>query len=131
MGEETRPKEIRFVYEKARHHRTLHADGTWASLTPQLEIQFAFFNNLRRLPVSEVRPVQDDDTLGNPSQQETSDIVREVDVTVVMNVAATKAVIGLLQEMVEKADAIIAAQKTAKPIQESGAVKEDDREKVQ
>ena len=131
MGEESKPKEIRFVYEKARHHRTLHADGTWASLTPQVEIQFAFFNNLRRLPISETRAIQDDNTLAPGKQEEKGDIVREVDVTVVMNMKATKAVIGLLQEMVEKAEAIIAQQKADKPTAESHADKNSDVEKVQ
>lgn len=124
-----KPKQIRFVYEKARHHRALHADGVWAGITPQLEVQFAFFNNLRQLPISETRQVQEDDTLGDPSQEESPDIVRQVDVTVVMNVKTTKAMIGVLQDMVERAEAIIAEQKATRPVDETG--KEKDTERVQ
>lgn len=112
MSEESNtPKEIRFTYEKARHHRTLHADGTWAGITPQLEIQFAFFKNLRRLPISETRAVQDDYTLAPGKQEEVGDVVREVDATVVMSVTNTKAMILLLQTMVNKAEEVIAEHK--------------------
>ncbi len=110
----TRPKEIRFVYQKARHHRTLHADGTWAGVTPQLEVQFAFFNNLKRMPDVATHQIKDDATLGPEVVQESHDVIREIDVTVVMNKDAIKATIELLNRMVEQIEEIA---KTAKPLQ--------------
>lgn len=125
MSEESQdPKELRFVYEKARHHRTMHANGAWSGLTPQAQIQVAFYNDLRRMPISITHPIQDDDTLGPGVQQETGDLVREVDVTVVMNVGVAKATVALLNQMIEQAEAIIKERKAAKRAQES------DKEKV-
>jgi hypothetical protein len=108
-----KPKDIRFVYEKARHHRTLHADGVWCGITPHAEIQASFFTNLRRLPISVTHPVQEDENLGPGVQQEHTDLVREVDVTVVMNVVAAKAVVELLNNMIAQAEPIV-AEKIAK-----------------
>lgn len=112
MDDPKKPDELRFVYEKARHHRTLHADGAWSGLTPHAEVQISFYNDLRRMPISVTHPVKDDDTIGPGEPQEVSDLVREVDVTVVMNVLVAKATIALLNQMVEQAEAII-AQKQA------------------
>jgi hypothetical protein len=120
MGDDpNKPKEVRFVYEKARHHRTLHADGAWSALTPQLEIQTAFFANLRPLPISETRTIQEDDTLPPGTHQEKEGMVREVDVTVVVNLKVAKSIIGLLQQMVDSAEVIIAERKAAQAVQES------------
>jgi hypothetical protein len=111
MAEDSqRPKEIRFVYEKARHHRTLHADGAWAAVTPHAEIQASFFTNLRRMPVSVTHGVGEDDTLGPAMQEEASDLIREVDVTVVMNIVTAKSVIDLLSRMISQAEPILAAK---------------------
>ena len=111
MGEDIKkPEELRFVYEKARHHRTLHADGAWSGLTPHAEVQISFYNDLRRMPISVSHPVQDDDSIGPGTQQENSDLIREVDVTVVMNVAVAKATIQLLTQMIAQAEPIIKAR---------------------
>src|ERR1051326_8529412 len=118
MDDPKRPDELRFIYEKARHHRTLHADGAWSGLTPHAEVQISFYNDLRRMPISVTHPVQDDDTIGPGQPQEVTDLVREVDITVVMNVAVAKATIALLTQMVEQAEPIIAQRNAA----EKGAV---------
>ncbi len=121
MSDETaKPKEIRFVYEKARHHRTMHADGAWSGLTPHAEVQVSFYNDLRRMPISVTHAVQENDTIGPGTQKEASDLVREIDVTVVMNVAVAKGLIALLNQMVEQAEPIL-AKKNAE---------ESDKEKV-
>jgi len=111
MGEDREnPKEIKFVYEKARHHRTLHSDGVWAGLTPHAEIQFAFYNNLRRMPISVTHEVGENNALGPGAQEELSELVREVDVTVVMNIEVARATVELLKQMIAQADPIIARQ---------------------
>lgn len=116
-----RPEELRFVYEKARHHRILHADGAWSALTPHLEVQVSFYNDLRRIPISVTHPVEANDTIGPGQQQEVSDLVREVDATVVMSIETAKAIVPLLSQMIEQAEAIIAARNGSQ---------ESDKEKV-
>jgi hypothetical protein len=110
MAEEAKkPKELKFVYEKARHHRVLHADGAWSGITPHAEIQVSFYTNLRPLPLSVTHAVQDDN-LGPGVQQEKSELVREVDVTVIMNIVAAKAVVELLNQMIAQAEPIVASK---------------------
>jgi hypothetical protein len=108
MTQEEKEREIdqiRFIYQKARHHRTLHADGVWASVTPQLEIQFAFFNNLKPMPNEVVYPITLDGRIGEEIVPQNSEyIIRETDVTVVMNKEVAKSMIELLGRMVREAD---------------------------
>ena len=104
-NEEKKIDRIRFVYQKARHHRTLHADGVWASVTPQLEIQFAFFNNLKPMPNDAIHSISDDGTVGAEiTPQPLEFIIRETDVTVVMNREVAKSMVDLLNRMVHEAD---------------------------
>ena len=105
MGDKPdKPEEIRFVYEKARHHRTLHADGAWAAVTPHAEVQISYYNDLRRMPASVTLAVREDDTVGPEGPIHISDLIREVDVTVVMNVETAKATIALLNQMIVQAE---------------------------
>src|SRR6266404_4959205 len=96
--EKKMPDKIRFVFEKSRHHRSFHADGAWASTTPQGEIQISFFNDLRPVPDFTVHSVDSQGSLGEEVERETqpSDITRELNVTVVMNKETIKRVIDLL-----------------------------------
>ena len=108
MAEETQQsKNIRFVYEKARHHRTLHADGAWSAVTPHAEVQVSFYNDLRRMPISVTHEIQDN-ALSPGKPQADPDLVREVDVTVVMNVVVARATVELLNQMIAKADQALA-----------------------
>jgi hypothetical protein len=121
------PTEIRFVYKKARHHRTMHANGAWCGLTPQAEIQVAFYNDLRSMPMTVTHEVEQGPTLGPGTEVfEAVGFLREVDVTVVMNVAIAKATVEILSQMIAQAEAAI-AQRVAKDRGE-GAVK--DAQKV-
>jgi hypothetical protein len=55
----------------------------WASVTPKLEVQFAFFNNLRPMPVDVTHRVDEEGVLGDEVERtmEQSIIIREVDAT--------------------------------------------------
>jgi hypothetical protein len=98
------PEKIRFVYEKARHHRTFHADGAWASTTPQGEIQFAFFNDLRPLPAFTVSAISKEGTVGAELERSVNpeDVLREANVTVVMSRDSLKGLIELLSNIIRK-----------------------------
>jgi hypothetical protein len=120
------PKEIRFVYQKARHHRTMHANGAWSALTPQAEIQVAFYNDLRAMPMSVTHEVEQGPTLGPGTEEfESMGFLREVDVTVVMNVAIAKATVDILNQMIAQAEAIIAKRVTKE--EDEGAPKDATR----
>ena len=96
---------IRFIYKKTRHHRTFHADGLWAGITPQLEVQIAFFNNLRPMPQDVTHAVVKGELVGEgmetPGEQH---VIREVDATVVLNREAVRGAIGLLERMLKQID---------------------------
>src|SRR5437899_12624522 len=106
MAEEKKDiAKLRFVYQKARHHRTLHADGVWASGTTQLEVQFALFNNLKPMPDDVVHLIHRDGTLGQEIDPQVPEwIIREVDVTVVMNREIMRATIDLFSRMLREID---------------------------
>jgi hypothetical protein len=101
---EIKPKRIRFVYQKARHHRTFHADGMWAAITPQLEVQFSFFNDLAPLPDKVTHNLTEEGGLGEEiaRQQLTNSVQREINVTVVMNPESLQSAIDLLQRMIKE-----------------------------
>lgn len=104
----TKPTKIRFVYEKARHHRTFRADGAWAGVSPGGEVQFAFFNDLRPMPDWVSHAVAPDGTLGEELEREhhVEKVVREANVTVVMDKEKTNQFIELLKKMVAQLEKI-------------------------
>jgi hypothetical protein len=105
MAEESQKStDIQFVYEKARHHRTLHADGAWSAVTPHAEVQVSFYNDLRRIPATAMLSVREDNTVIPSEPVVVSELIREVDVTVVMNVEVAKATIALLNQMIAQAE---------------------------
>src|SRR4051812_43751337 len=90
-------EKVRFVYQKARHHRTFYAEGAWATITPALEIQCAFFNNIKPMPDDVTHLVQAGGALGVEVERHMSqDVIREVDITLVMDKDAMKRTIELL-----------------------------------
>ncbi len=108
-NKENKANTIRFVYKKTRHHRTFHPDGAWASLTPQLEIQFALFKDLKAMPDAVTHHFSEDGTLGEEiKEDEPQSVLREVDATIVMNKDAVKSLIELLGRMVDQAETHIA-----------------------
>ncbi len=106
MGEETQQELVRFIYEKARHHRTFHADGVWAGTTPQGEIQCTFFNDLRPLPQEQVHKVLGGGIIGEELNkvQDSQNVVREANVTVVMSQTTIKALVALFADILKKAE---------------------------
>ncbi len=100
-NDKDKPKEIRFTFEKARHHRTFHADGAWASVTPRGEVQISFFNDLRPMPQFTVHQLDDAGALGKEVARELRplDVTRELNVTVIMDIEILDQVIALVQSI--------------------------------
>lgn len=104
-GNKNTPEQVRFIYSKARHHRTFHADGAWAGVTPQLEVQFAFFNDLRPMPEEVTHKVRPDGGMAEEvdRQHNVQDVNREVNVTITMNPEVAKSFIAVLVQMINQA----------------------------
>ncbi|MBA3247360.1 MAG: hypothetical protein H0T63_04675 [Pyrinomonadaceae bacterium] len=116
-------KQVRFIYQKARHHRTFHSDGMWASVTPQLEIQFAFFNNLKPMPADVIHEIDEQGGLGTEIERQMEhSIIREVDATVLMSKETLKGAIELLQRMIQE------VEKLQKQVQVTQGQKQQDGE---
>jgi hypothetical protein len=112
--EKKRIEQIRFIYRKARHHRTFHSDGIWASVTPQLEVQFALFNNLKPMPEEVTHRVTPEGVLGEEiieTRKIEQSVIREVDATIVMSKETMTAAIELLQRMLRQIDEHVKADK--------------------
>jgi hypothetical protein len=112
-NKQAEPDTVRFVFQKGRHHRTFHADGAWAAISPQLEVQFSFFSNLRPLPDFTVHTVNEGGDLEEISRQLSQNIIRETNVTVVMPKEGVVSLIQLLQRMVTQIDGHIEEAKKA------------------
>jgi hypothetical protein len=100
-------REIDVFYRKAEDHRTVHSDGAWAGLSPQLDIQISFFSELQPMP-SKIRHKLLGNSLGPEVKRDVEiGILRESIVTVLMNPIIAIQTIRLLQQMVEKVREIL------------------------
>lgn len=85
---------ITFHFIKSSQFRVIHADGAWGGLTPRGLIEMNFYSERSAIPREITHPVTDESTLG-PEIAELrvtkQGIVREVDVGVIMDLAAAQA----------------------------------------
>src|SRR5207248_10544933 len=96
------PTEIDIYYQKAQDHRTLSCDGSWAGLTPQMNIQVAFFTELQPMPIRTRHKVVHG-ALGQEVLRDVqAGIIRETAVTVVLEPLVAIQVVQLLTEMIRK-----------------------------
>src|SRR5260370_7778214 len=76
--------QVRFIYRKTRHHRTFHATGAWATVTLQLEVQIALYNDLRLMPDEVTNRLMPEGGIGElvstepPKPDSTTLVLREV-----------------------------------------------------
>ena len=119
--------QVRFIYRKTRHHRTFHATGAWATVTLQLEVQIALYNDLRLMPDEVTNRLMPEGGIGElvstepPETDSSALVLREVDVTFVISKEVAKSLMDVLRQMVEKVDEHIVNTATAveSPIGES------------
>lgn len=102
--DETKPQsdEIDVFYEKTSDHRYVHADGAWAGSTPQLDIQIAFFTELQPMP-RKIRHKVVSGVLGAEVMKDVDvGVLRESQVTILLNPITAIQLVKLLKEMVAK-----------------------------
>lgn len=94
---------IDIYYKKTRHHRTSYVDGVWVGVTPQLELQLAFFKDLQPIPDYVTHNVLPGGSLGTErARVAQKGFVREVEVTLVMSAETLESVIGLTQQFLDQ-----------------------------
>lgn len=93
-------EEITIYYDETADYRVIRADGAWAGITPQLEIQFALYNEIQPLPETVRHKITPEGNLGQEvDRQAEVGIKREVSAMVVMNPLVMMQFIQLLQRM--------------------------------
>jgi hypothetical protein len=79
-------------------------------VTPQLELQVAFFNNLKPMPLEVTHQLTNSGSLGEGKELHgEQNVLREVNATVVINREVARLTIELLQRMLSEIDGHIKA----------------------
>jgi hypothetical protein len=98
---------VQFHYIKTNAHRVVRADGVHGGLTPALDIQMNFFGTrapIPRLMVHEFSEGRIGDELPD-LRVEREGIIRDIEVTVIMDVERAEALHRWLGERIEKSRA--------------------------
>lgn len=107
-----RPETINFDYLKGAEFRVLHADGAFAALTTQGGLAISFFSERQPIPRRVVHKLNPDGSIGDEiaEQRVVRDaMVRDVDVTITMNMEAAKRISELFAKIIQKFDEIARA----------------------
>lgn len=102
--------EVRFEYIKSNFFRVIHADGAWGGISPRGNIHISFYNERAAIPDSSKLVVSDEGLVKPEEFQATSQLVREVEVDVIVDLQTAIVLsawlnnkITILQEMVRNA----------------------------
>jgi hypothetical protein len=102
---------LQFEYIKSNFFRVIHADGAWGGLTPQVKIQISFYSERTPIPNTIVQELGGDGALGKEIRRESKvGIIREVESSVVMDVAVAQELVRWLQEKIDQAEAVLKEQ---------------------
>lgn len=102
------PDKVKFDYIKSNFHRVVHSDGVWGGTTPRQKFIMSFWSERPPIPQQVVHPVEEG-KLGaeDKSEREGRDaIIREVEVSVLMDLSTAKTFLVWLQERVSAAEKI-------------------------
>lgn len=109
MNDETKekPEQVGIYYQKARHYRTVHADGVWVGLSPTAKVQFSLYSELRPLPEFVLHQLTKEGRVGEQLEQVVKEgVIRETEINVVMDVPLTIQFIALLQQVISQVQMI-------------------------
>lgn len=100
-----KPGSVEIFYNESPQYRIIYADGAWAALTPNLELQVAFFKNLTPAPEYVRQAVTSDGAFGKELEQVVKKgISREYEATIVMSRDVVRELLRLFQRTLEAAD---------------------------
>lgn len=99
-------KVIKFDYIKSRYFRVIHADGVSGGTTPNLDIHIAFWNERPSIPEHvEYEETSSGEVIERIDAPEA--IIREVEVSMILNIDTAQIIIDWLQEQVEEVQSYI------------------------
>ena len=104
------PDTMKFDYIKSNFHRVVHSDGVWGGVTPRQKIIMSFWSERPPIPQRVVHSVlTEEGKLGDEikAEREGRDaVIREVEVSVLMDLGTAKSFLTWLQERVSVAEKI-------------------------
>ena len=110
-----KPASVEIFYDESPQYRTIYSDGAWVALTPNMELQIAFFKNLTPSPEYVRQVVTSDGVFGEELEKVVKKgISREFEATVVMNREIAGVLIDLLRKTLEHADSFEKSQRSKK-----------------
>src|SRR5262245_18604415 len=110
-----KPTSVEIFYDESPQYRIIYADGAWAALTPNLEVQVAFFKNLAPAPEYVRQAITADGAFGAELESVIKKgISREYEATIVINKDVVRELLKLLQKTLEAADTFEKARKSKK-----------------
>lgn len=103
MTEPTNPTGIRFHYIKSNFFRTVRSDGMIGGLNPHGDIVVNFYSERQPIPTQVVQEIKADMTLGSELDRKIREgIVREVEISISMNVQVAQAFRDWLSERIRE-----------------------------
>ncbi len=98
--------QVKSEFIKANYFRVIHADGAWGGLTPSLHIQMALYSERTAIPHHMTQEVGDESKLITVKTEAKDEIIREVEVDVIMTVPVARALRDWLDEKIGQAEKI-------------------------
>jgi hypothetical protein len=83
-------EDIVFSYLKSNYFRVIHADGAWGGLSPRGDIHIAFYNERAAIPDVSKLAVSEGKVIAPEEFAASSQLVREVEVDVVVDLVTAK-----------------------------------------
>jgi hypothetical protein len=105
----TQPQEVREMktrFERSPLCRTIHADGAWGSLTPQLNVHMAIYSEHRALPDGTTIRVDADGTVRDEITGDAGVLVRQIKADVILSESTATALRNWLTDKINEAQAI-------------------------
>lgn len=100
-------RQIKFEYTQSNLFRVVHVDGAIGSLTPKLDIHLAFWSERFPIPLQSTYELTPEGNLGREVDKLILDaIVREVEVSMIINVDAARELINLLEDRIMQIEQI-------------------------
>ena len=107
MPQEKGPTKVFFKYEQGAGYRLVHATGARGAMTPSGDILFELFTEFAVPPSEEIRRINPNGTLGElesaPPKKETVEIIRQLQIGVVVSPSDAESIGKWLLRKVEEA----------------------------
>lgn len=101
------PDIFKVDYLKSNQFRVFHADGVWGCLTPNLNIQIAFWNERFAIPEQVIYRSTPDNEIEEIKEKRLdgeSTIIRELEICTIIDVETAEMLVEFLQEKIQEAN---------------------------